>query len=126
VACQRWGAAARLAGPQLHEKNVVIQKGEAENVIVQGDKKEKESGVTDGSTEEVASVKVKMTVALLEPAARVDGRGVVPVTGNGFNNASWGNFSEEEESNFQDTQACRGQGTEARRQWLEEPGFSVA
>jgi hypothetical protein len=106
---------------------VVVQKDEAENVFVQGDKKEKEkeSGVADGSTE-VALVKAKVTVAFLEPAAKVNGKGIVPVTGNGFDDASRGGFGEEEESNFQGTQACRGQGTEARRQWSEEPGFGVA
>jgi hypothetical protein len=73
------GAAARLAGLRLHEANVVVQKDEVENVFVQGDKKEKEkeSGVADGSTEEVALVKVKVTVAFLEPAAKVDRKGVV-------------------------------------------------
>jgi hypothetical protein len=103
---------------------VVIQKGEVENVFIQGD--EKESGVADGSMEEVALAKAKVTVAFLEPAAKVDGKGVVPVTGNGFDNASQGGFGEEEESNFQGTQACRGQGAEARRRWSEEPGFGVA
>jgi hypothetical protein len=123
--CQRWGAAARLAGLRLHEENVVVQKGEAENVFVQGDEKEKESGIADGSTEEVAFEKAKVTVAFLEPAAKVNRKGIVPVTGNGFDNTSRGGFGEEE-SNFQGTQACRGQGTEARRRWSEEPGFSVA
>jgi hypothetical protein len=123
--CQRWGAAARLAGLRLHEENVVVQKGTVENVFIQGDEKEKQSGITDGSTEEVALAKAKVTVAFLEPAAKVNGKGVVPVMGNSFDDASRGGFGEEE-SNFQGTQACRGQGAEARRQWSEEPGFGVA
>jgi hypothetical protein len=104
---------------------MVVQKGKAENVIIQGDKKEKESGVTDGSTEEAASAKAKAIVVFLGLAVKVDRKGIVLVTGNSFDNASWGSFSEEEESNFQDTQACKGQGAKARRRWLEEPGFGV-
>jgi hypothetical protein len=125
--CQRWGVAASLASPQPHGESMIVQKGEAENVIVQGDEEEKdripkmrkhslekESGIVDGSTEEVASAKAKMNVAFLRLAAKVDGKGIVPAMGNGFADASQGSFSEEE-SNFQGTQACKGQDTKARK-----------